>query len=272
VDGLRPFLVGVRALLAWRDARNRVPMHPPRVDAAPVMALKAALTGNETIGEAQALKLLADCGLPCNRTLSASSEAEVHEAARQLGFPVVLKSAQAGLHHKSDVRGVHLDLADEAALSRAWTDLSGRLGPEVSVARMLPAGGPELFLGMIRDPHFGPLVVLGFGGVSLEALNDTVCAVPPFDQAEAHRLLGRLRLNSLLAPARGKPGPDLDAFTDCAARFSVIVEQLGDAISELDLNPILVHQSGCLAVDALILPAPPDTVTGRNPSTHRRAS
>ncbi len=272
VDGLRPFLVAVRALLAWRDARSRAPMRPPHVDKVPVMALKNALTGDEAIGEARALQLLADCGLPCNRTLSANSEAGVREAARQLGFPVVLKSAQSGLHHKSDVQGVHLDLADEADLARAWEDLSARLGPQVIVARMLPPGGTELFLGMIRDQHFGPLVVLGFGGVSLEALNDTVCAVPPFDQAEAHRLLGCLRLNALLTPGRGKPGPDLEAFADCAARFSVIVEQLGDVISELDLNPILVHESGCLAVDALILPAPSGAPADLDSSTDRRAS
>lgn len=269
VDGLRPFLVAVRALLAWRDAQQRAPLRPPLIDEAPLRALRKALARGAAPGEAEALQLLADCGMPCNLTLAAASESEVLEAARQLGFPVVLKSAQPGLHHKTDQQGVHLDLADESALASAWADLSRRLGPQVVVARMVPPGSTELFLGMVQDQHFGPLVVLGFGGIQMEALNDTICAVPPFDRVEALRLLQGLRLRALLAPARGRPGPDLEAFADCAARFSVIVATLGDTLQELDLNPILVHESGCLAVDALMLPA---QAADLKPTNKRRAS
>ncbi len=269
VDGLRPFLVAVRALLAWRDAQQRPPMMLPQVDGNALAGLEAALTSGAAIGEAQALELLGACGLPCNLTLEAASRTEALEAGRQLGFPVVMKSALPGLHHKTDQQGVHLGLADEAAVTRAWTDLSQRLGPQVSVARMAPPGGTELFLGMVQDQHFGPLVVLGFGGIHMEALHDTVCAVPPFDEAEAHRLLARLRLKALLAPARGRAGPDLGAFAKCAAQFSVIVASLGGALQELDLNPVLVHESGCLAVDALILPA---RAADLKPNNKRRAS
>jgi hypothetical protein len=195
-----------------------------------------------------------------------------------------------GHAHKSDQGGVHLDLCDGDAVASAYEDLSRRLGPRVLVAPMAPAG-VEMMLGMVRDEQFGPLVVMGFGGIAVEALDDTVCALPPFDAAEARRLIDRLRNRPLLDLARGGKPADVQAFAELAARFSALVAGLvtgpvtglGGAVEEIDLNPVIVHADGCLVVDALVVRAAgkastlePSTaegpIAGRTARTERRAS
>jgi hypothetical protein len=148
---------------------------------------------------------------------------------------------------------VRLSLADEPAVVSAWQDLAARIGPRVLVAPMAAAPGVEMLLGAFRDEQFGPVVVLGFGGVHVEALADVVYALPPFDAAEARRLLDRLKLRALLSHARHGRVPAADEFCAVAARFSAAVAALGDGIAEIDLNPVIVHADGCTIVDALIV-------------------
>lgn len=265
LDGLRPFLVAARAVLAWRDQRERAAPRPPELDARRLAQARAVLAAAAPLDEGAALGWLADLGFPATDTRIANGAPEAVAAAEALGFPVALKTAMPGLAHKSDRGGVHLQLRDAAAVAGAYQDLSSRLGPRVLVAPMAPAG-VEMALGMVRDEQFGPLVVLGFGGVAMEALDDTVCALPPFDAAEAQRLLDQLRNRALLDLARGGPPPDIDAFADLAARFSVLVAGLKDAVTEMDLNPVIVHRDGCHIVDALLVTAPARTRIERRAS------
>jgi hypothetical protein len=118
-------------------------------------------------------------------------------------------------------------------------------------------GGPavEMILGLVRDPAFGPIVVLGSGGIHAEVLQDVVFAMPPFDAATARRLVDRLRLRPLLDGARGRPPAELDAFCRAAAGFSVLAARLGDGLETIDVNPVLVRPDGCVAVDAYVKPA-----------------
>jgi hypothetical protein len=106
---------------------------------------------------------------------------------------------------------------------------------------------------MIRDPQFGPVVLIGAGGVHVEALDDAVYALPPFDATEARRLCGRLRIAALLASSRHRRPPAIDAFCEAAARFSALAAELGELLAEIDLNPVIVHADGCAIVDALII-------------------
>jgi hypothetical protein len=165
---------------------------------------------------------------------------------------VVLKTAVAGIDHKSDLNGVYLDVKDEAQLRTAYQELSRRIGPRVLVAPMIDKG-VEMLLGMIHDEQFGPVVVLGFGGVHVEALADVVYALPPFDFAEAHRLVDRLKLNALLRSPRHKHALAIDEFCKVASQFSAVIAAIGDLLSEVDLNPVIVHSGGCVIVDALVV-------------------
>jgi hypothetical protein len=111
-----------------------------------------------------------------------------------------------------------------------------------------------MLLGMIHDAQFGPIVLIGSGGVHVESLADVVYAVPPFDAAEAERLVERLHAASLLRSPRHRRPLALEEFCRTAARFSALAAALGDELEEIDLNPVIVHPDGCVVVDALVLP------------------
>jgi acyl-CoA synthetase (NDP forming) len=252
LDGLASFLKGARCLLEYRDFRGRRQGEAPRVPESAVAGWRARLATGAILDEVESGRLLRECGIPVNESRVASSEAEARAAARELGFPVVAKTAESGIHHKSDRAGVRLGLADESAVAAAWRDLAGRIGPRVLIAPMVLESGAELLLGLVRDEQFGPLVALGFGGLHVESLGDVAYALPPFDAEEARRLLGRLKLAPMLSSRRFKQPLALDSFCAAAARFSALAVALGDVVEEIDLNPVIVHAGGCVAVDALV--------------------
>jgi hypothetical protein len=183
------------------------------------------------------------------------SVGEAESAARELGLPVVLKTAKLGVLHKSDVGGVKLGLADVAAVRAAYEDVARRLGPRALLAPMA-AGGLELSFGAKLDPQFGPVVMVGAGGVLIEFIADRACALAPFDDAEAGRLIDGLSLRPLLDGKRGAPPADIAALAGALARFSVMVGDLGELVQEIDINPMQAGPKGCVALDALIVPAP----------------
>jgi hypothetical protein len=119
---------------------------------------------------------------------------------------------------------------------------------------MVEGPAVEMFLGHTRDQDFGPIVLIGFGGIHAEVLRDVVFAKPPFDAGEAHRLIDRLRLRRLLDGVRGAPAADIGAFAEAAARFSVLAAAMGPLLETIDVNPVLVLPRGCRAVDALVVP------------------
>jgi acyl-CoA synthetase (NDP forming) len=239
LDGVPAFLRGVRALFDYRDFLARDDGALPNVSASgsPVES-----------GEAAALQLLADYGLPVVPVTLIYKESDA--AASE--FPVVLKTGAPGIAHKTDAGGVVLNIESEEALRDAYRDLSKRLGPEALIAPMVREG-VEMLLGIRTDPQFGPVVLIGFGGVYAETLKDVTFALPPFTAAHARRCIDRLRLRPMLDGQRGKPPADIDAFCDTAARFSAMVHELQDEIREIDINPIIVHEAGCTIVDALVV-------------------
>ena len=251
LDGLASFLTGARCLLEYRDYCARRRTGAPQPPRGTLAGWHRRLAGG-VLDEAEAGALLRAAGLPVNPSRIVDSAAAALEAARELGYPIVLKTA-AGVHHKSDDDAVVLGLTDQAAVEAAYQQLAARLGGRVLVAPMVSAPGLELMLGLFRDEQFGPIVVMGFGGVHVEALADVVCAIPPFDAAEAARLLAQLKLAPLFTSRRFRRPPALAIFCDVAARFSALAVELADVIEEIDLNPVIVHADGCVAVDALVI-------------------
>ncbi len=237
LDGVPAFLRGVRALFDHRDFLAR--------EDAPAGARPGGRSGSD---EASALQLLADFGLPVVPVTLINSESE----AVATEYPVVLKTAVPGIAHKSDVGGVVLNIETERQLAAAYRDMAERLGPEALITPMA-AEGVEMMLGARADPQFGPVVLIGFGGVYAETLKDVTFALPPFTSAHARRCVDRLQLRPMLDGQRGKPPADIDAFCEAAARFSVMVDALRDDIREIDVNPVIVHETGCTIVDALIV-------------------
>jgi hypothetical protein len=195
--------------------------------------------------------LLAEYGLETAAALPASSAQAAVGAAATIGFPVVLKTAAPGITHKSDVDGVRVGLADDDAVRVAYEDVSGRLGPDVTVAALVPPG-VEMALGVITDPTFGPLVLVGAGGLLVEVLHDRALAMPPIDATGAHRIVDRLAVRPILDGVRGAEPADVDALANAVVRLAVLATDLGDMLAAIDVNPVIVGPKGCVAVDALV--------------------
>ncbi len=254
LEGTASGLVALRHLLEWSTTRGR-PSHgaPQPVPRDVRERWRTRLSAGGELGEAEGLALLTEYGIATTRSVNASSIEEVLAGARDVGWPVVLKTAAPGIQHKSDVGGVALALGDDVELRAAYADITSRLGPEVVVGAMI-SGGVELALGVVRDPQFGPLVLAAAGGVLVEVLHDRRLALPPLDEQRARELVDRLAIRPLLDGVRGAPAADIAALVRAVSRISVLAADLGDLVEAIDVNPVIVTADGCTAVDILVIP------------------
>ena len=255
IDGTREGLCAIRNLLAFRDRRGVGRTLPAPVSAEVRDRWRRRMKAGAPFDEFEALGLLADYGLTTARAAKCDSADAAVRAAAGLGYPVAVKTAALGVHHKSDVGGVRLGLADGDAVRAAYRDLSARLGAKVLVAEMAPKG-TEIALGLVRDKQFGPYVVVASGGIWMEILKDRAVALPPLSFEEAEAVINGLRIRPILAGGRGVPPADMTALQDAIVRFSMLAADLGDLIDEMDVNPLLVSRHGCVAVDALVVTRP----------------
>jgi acyl-CoA synthetase (NDP forming) len=250
LDGVSQFLRGVRALFAYRDFLLEEFTELERPTDQVVDKWRGRLRNGAVLSESYALDMLADFGIEASTPRAASSEEDVLAAADLVGFPLVLKTAKEGLLHKSDLGGVIIGIRNAEQLRQMYRIMRHRLGADVLLAAMAPSG-VEMFLGVKRDPQFGAIVLMGFGGVLAETINDVQFALPPFDAVHARRCVDRMQLRPLLDGVRGNPPVDVASFCDTASRFSVMAHALGDVLSEFDVNPVIVGEDGAVAVDAL---------------------
>jgi acetate---CoA ligase (ADP-forming) len=247
-SGLRAFL----HLFERRDASTLPsPTPPDPVPRETVRRWREALAAEGSLGEARALEMLADYGVPVARTVAATDLEGILAAAGRLGYPVALKTAAAA--HKTELGGVTLGIRDEDSLEAAYREMSSCLGPAVTVQEMVEPG-IEMALGVAHDPLFGPLVIVAAGGVLIETLGDRRLALPPLDEVRASKLIDRLDARPVLDGVRGAPPADVNALARALSRLSLLTRDLGDLIGALDVNPVIVGPRGCVAVDALVEP------------------
>ncbi len=182
-------------------------------------------------------------------SIEAHSAEAAAEAAARVGLPAVLKAV--GPVHKSEVGGVRLGLQTTDEVRQAYHDMSARIGAEMTgalVQRLAP-GGVEIIVGGVNYPAFGPLVMVGMGGVLADLLADRAFRVPPI--ADPAAMLAELRCAPLLHGYRGAPAVDAEALQDQLVRVGQLLDDLPQ-VAELDLNPVIVSPDGALAVDARI--------------------
>lgn len=238
---------------AWRiaNAPDVAPEAPPAVS-----PLARELLSRGALDEYQAKQVLTAYGVPvCRERLCAGVEQAV-EAARDIGFPVVVKGCSAQAQHKTELGLVHLGLRDADAVAQACRAIQGVMaGVPLLVAEMLPAGR-ELIAGVTRFPTFPPLVLCGLGGVYAEALRDSALRLAPLSSADALSMLESLRGRAILGAFRGMKPVDLDAMADLLARLGHIALNHPE-IAEMDLNPILFVDGKPKVVDALIVTGQP---------------
>ncbi|MEP6910264.1 MAG: GNAT family N-acetyltransferase [Actinomycetota bacterium] len=211
------------------------------------MIVSAALgAGDEAwLSPAETREVLEAYGIPVVPERLAETEDEAVAAAVELGFPVVLKTAEAGAH-KTESGGVALRLTNEAAVHEA----ARRIGLPVIVQPMLESR-TELLAGVIQDPTFGPIVAFGPGGVLAELIGEATFRIAPLTDADVHEMLSSGKTGRLVHGYRGAPAANTTTLADLLARLSRLGEDL-DEVSELDLNPVLAGPEGCVAVDARI--------------------
>jgi acyl-CoA synthetase (NDP forming) len=252
LEGTATGLAAFRHLFAYRDFLGRSRPPATAIDAGLSRRWRDRLTARIPWSPAEALELVGDYGLPAVAAHPAATSEEAVAAADAIGWPVALKTAMPRIAHKSEVGGIALDIPTADNLRAAYDDLAGRLGPHVIVTAMAPRG-VEIALGIVRDEQFGPLVMVGAGGVLVELLNERVFVLPPVDHDRALGMLTRLELWRLLQGIRGGPAADVDAVAEAVVALSRLADDLGPVMDALDVNPLIAGPGGCVAVDALVV-------------------
>ncbi len=234
--------------------------------------IDAALAEKRTLlNEIEAKALLSAFDIPVAKTLAADSADEAVRIAGELGYPVVLKINSPDITHKSDVGGVLLNLRDAQAVSAAYQQIvngAARLRPQARITgvvvepMVVRPNGRELMIGVIRDPVFGPAIAFGAGGVTVEVLRDRAVALPPLNAYLVAELVRGTRVSKLLGAFRKMPPVDSAALESVLLRVSEMVCEL-PWIVELDINPLIVDESGAMVVDARIVVGEYTPVRGR---------
>ena len=190
-------------------------------------------------------------------TRGAATAAEAVAAAEAVGFPVVLKARSGNIVHKTDVGGVALNLDSSEAVRAAYQTMESRLGPQMGGAVIQPMAAPgvEAIVGLASDPEFGPVVMVGLGGVMTDLLRDRAFAVPPLGPGVADAMVASLRAAPLLDGYRGAPKVDRHGLVTVLEQIAHVAEEVPE-LTELDLNPIVVSPAGALVVDCKARLAP----------------
>jgi acyl-CoA synthetase (NDP forming) len=242
LEGTVTGLQAVRHLLDHRR-RSQIPDLASRMTAAADPSVGSG-------GELAALALLATYGIPTPEVALVTSEEAAVDAASEIGYPVVLKTA-AAIDHKTEVGGVRVGINDAAGLRNAYRALTARFGPEALVAEKV-ADGVEVGLGLITDPQFGPVVILSAGGTMIEVIADRVALLPPVDIPRARAALDRLSIRPLFEGVRGRPAVDLEALAEVVARFTELAFDARGRLAAVDVNPVIAGPERSVAVDALM--------------------
>ena len=210
------------------------------------------LQQSKPLDELESLALLHDYNIPVQTAEIAINLDEAIAWAKKIGYPVAMKTAMPGILHKSDVNGVKLNLSTDQQVQDSYMDLANRLGKRVLVSSM-ETGSVEVAFGCIKNPQFGPLVLIASGGIFIEIFKDKQIALAPFGKKEALKMINRLKIKPLLDGIRGTDICDKQALATALANFSQLAYDLGEFIEEMDVNPIKITAAGCVAVDAMVI-------------------
>ena len=255
IDGTREGLLAFKRLFAYYHSKRQAAMeslNPLAVERVEFWRNEIRSRQSRTIGEFDALRILGDFGLATAQGRIIDSEADLLGAAAELGYPLVLKTNEPGIDHKSDVGGVAIGIEDEAVLVERYRDIAVRLGPSALVVPMVEQG-VEIALGTVNDPQFGPIVMVAAGGILVELLSDRAVALCPVGPREASEMLDSLKVDKMLRGARGKPAVERESLIQAIVKLSQIAFALRDDIAEIDINPVIARDTGTTAVDALIV-------------------
>ncbi len=213
------------------------------------------------VSEPEGHRILAAYGLPAPPMHLSANLEEALDAAKKIGYPVVLKIVSPDILHKTEFGGVKVGIRNEADLRQAYTSLLETVKTRkpdadiwgILVQQMAPEG-TETILGMKRDPSFGPILMFGLGGILVEVLKDVTFRIAPINDLSAESMVGGIKAAKILQGFRGEPPRDVPKIKECLQRLSQLVTDFPD-FDEIDINPLLVYEQnkGALVLDARIL-------------------
>ena len=248
----------VKAVAGWAKLTRRASEQDQTT--APKPAPAVARQFADSRNELEALRMLEQWGIPTPRPLLARSLDEVRAASATRPGPVVLKICSPDIAHKTEVGGVALGLQGEAQIAAAYQGIMQNVttkAPQANIDGVIVAdqieGGVELLLGGHRDPVFGPMIMLGFGGIHVETLKDVAMRQAPLHAQDVADMLGELKARALLSGARGQPPADVEALQEAVVRFAALFAA-APSLASAEINPLLVRPKGkgVVALDCLV--------------------
>ena len=205
--------------------------------------------------EFESKQLLENIGIKIPNQKLTSSKEETISAAKNIGFPIVMKLIAEDIIHKSDTGAVKLNIKSEQEASTAYDELMkipAETQKQISVQEMAPEPITELIIGMTTDAQFGPALMFGIGGILVELLEDVSFRIAPITEYDAKEMIHEIKGFPILDGYRGKPKADIDAIVDTLLKISELVTKHPE-INEMDLNPVFIFEKGLICVDARII-------------------
>ena len=203
--------------------------------------------------EPEAKTIFSLAGLPVPRFTWANSAADAMTAAGNIGYPVAVKVVSPQIVHKSDVGGVAVNVANDDDLEATFSRFSRMDGFSGVLVEEMIRPGVELIVGATVDFQFGPVVLVGIGGTSVEIYKDTAIRLAPLKEKDVHSMIAELKAHRLLTGYRGTGPVDMEGLLHILTRFSELVMEMEEVIESIDLNPLICTADGCVIADARIM-------------------
>jgi len=209
--------------------------------------------------ETEAKELLREYGIPVPDFKLIKSEEEIIGLAKVINFPITMKIASPDIIHKTDAGGVKINIKDEKEAKLAYQEIISKAKKYNKKARisgvivytMVPQG-TEIIIGMMKDPHFGPVIMFGLGGIFVEILKDISFRVLPIEERDAREMIAEIKGYEILKGARGNPPRDIQVIKEVLMKVSKLTTE-NPEINEIDLNPVFVFEKGLQVIDARMI-------------------
>lgn len=215
---------------------------------------EAISKGQSTLSEYQSKKFLASYGIPITKEQLVNTKEEAVRAAKEIGFPVVLKGCSPEITHKTELNLIELDLRDDKAVADSYERIMSHKEASIEgvLVQEMVKGERELVVGLTRDPQFGPCVMYGLGGIFTEILNDVSFRIAPLEKRDAMEMIREIKGHKIIDAFRGKPPVDIDVLCQALLALGNIGLEF-DQVKEIDINPLIIDGDRPVAVDALVV-------------------
>ena len=256
MDGIPVFLKSIKHLFSFRDfslRERKVSSHKKKMNGKMFVKWRNVIKKSKVLNEYESLRFFNDCNLKSNSLLLVKNKKDLLSKIKYCKFPLALKTSEVNQLHKAKSGGVFLNIKDSKELIKAYSQLKKTIGPKATVGQMFEGSVAEVLLGMVADRQFGPILLLGTGGIYTETFKDIMCFVPPLGKEEAYRILLEISSIKLAFDEKLIKKSTLISLAEDISKFSSMIINFKNEIKEIDVNPIAISDKNFLAVDGLVI-------------------